>query len=396
MQVRRQLPARSPLPFGAILAALRRGRRHDARAELAALLERELGAERATLFGSGTQALTAAIRTALASARNRRRLVALPGYSCYDIATAALGTDTEIALYDVDPETLQPDWESLERVFEAGASVAVLAYLYGVPIDWERAGRLARDHGVWLIEDAAQGLGGSYKGRPLGSLGPQSVVSFGRGKGWTGGSGGALLSRDGSLAEVKAEGSAARTGPLLAGTVAQAVLGRPTWYGIPHAIPWLHLGETRFHAPGPLRDLSPFSAALLLQTAKAAHAEAAVRRRNAEEWRQTLAEIPDLQPLPIEITAAAEAGFLRLPVLLGQRRAAAADIAALGRYGIERGYPTTPDHLPELRARLAADATQPLPGGQRLADQLLTFPTHGWTTPADLRSAGSSLRAART
>ena len=52
---------------------------------------------------------------------------------------------------------------------------------------------IAERHGLAVVEDAAQGLGATWRGRPLGSFGDVSVLSFGRGKGWTGGVGGALL-----------------------------------------------------------------------------------------------------------------------------------------------------------------------------------------------------------
>jgi dTDP-4-amino-4,6-dideoxygalactose transaminase len=90
--------------------------------------------------------------------------VALPGYTCYDVATAAVGADARILLYDLDPETLAPDWGSLERTLEAGAGVVVLAPLYGYPFDWSAGEALAARHDAILVEDAAQGAGGTWRG----------------------------------------------------------------------------------------------------------------------------------------------------------------------------------------------------------------------------------------
>jgi dTDP-4-amino-4,6-dideoxygalactose transaminase len=96
-------------------------------------------------------------------------------------------------LYDLDPATLSPDPASLDRAMSAGAAALVVAHLYGFAVDLDLAARAAERTGALLIEDAAQGVGGSYRGVPLGKCGSLSVLSFGRGTGRTGGRGGALL-----------------------------------------------------------------------------------------------------------------------------------------------------------------------------------------------------------
>src|SRR6266550_976971 len=197
MEIRHQLAAYSPVTAAASLRAaaqtLHLG--DDPRPRLRALLQREYDSRSVVLCGSGTQALTIAIREA------RRRVdpaspVALPAYSCFDVASAAVGADVRVSFYDLDPDTLGPDLSSLERVFRSGAGTAVIAPLYGLPIDWVPLAALAREYGAILIEDAAQGHGARWDGRPLGTLGDISTLSFGRGKGWTGGNGGALLTRN--------------------------------------------------------------------------------------------------------------------------------------------------------------------------------------------------------
>src|SRR4029434_8607789 len=110
-------------------------------------------------------------------------------YCCYDLATAADGAGADVLLYDLHPLTLGPDWRSFERTLARGATAAVVAHLYGHPVDLRQAQALADSAGSILIEDAAQGVGARYDGRPLGSFGGMSLLSFGRGKGLTGGGG---------------------------------------------------------------------------------------------------------------------------------------------------------------------------------------------------------------
>src|SRR5439155_325596 len=95
----------------------------------------------------------------------------------------------------VHPPLPSPELDSLTAALTAGARLVVVTSLYGVPVQWRAVLECAAAVGAAVIEDAAQGFGASWLGRPLGSLGAVSVLSFGRGKGWTGGRGGALLAR---------------------------------------------------------------------------------------------------------------------------------------------------------------------------------------------------------
>src|SRR6059058_4042732 len=142
-------------------------------------------AQETVLLGSGTQALELAIRVATRVAAEQCA-VALPAFSCYDVATAAVGARMRIALYDVDPGTLGPDLDSLAAALASGARIVVAAPLWGTPVDWGAVERCAAPFGAVVIEDAAQGHGAEWRGLPVGSFGALSVLSFGRGKGWTG------------------------------------------------------------------------------------------------------------------------------------------------------------------------------------------------------------------
>ena len=84
-------------------------------------------------------------------------------------------------LYDICPENLGPDFDSLRRAVEAGARTVVVAHLFGIPVDLDRSRALCAEFGATLIEDAAQGAAGQWRGRPLGTYGSLGVLSFGRG-----------------------------------------------------------------------------------------------------------------------------------------------------------------------------------------------------------------------
>jgi len=99
-----------------------------------------------------TDSGTSALRLALSAAADAGRLpVAMPAYSCYDLATAAIGADVPVLLYDLDPLTLEPDEASLTQALEAGARTLVVAHLFGRPGPVDRLLLRCRDEDVLLI-----------------------------------------------------------------------------------------------------------------------------------------------------------------------------------------------------------------------------------------------------
>lgn len=362
------------------------------RPRLERLLVERFAADRAILFGSGTQALTAALGLAMERA-GLERPVALPGYNCYDLASAAEGADASLALYDIDPGTLAPDLDSLETAFRAGAGVAVLAPLHGFPFDWLAAAALADRYDAVLVEDAAQAAGGSWKGRPAGTYGALTVLSFGRGKGWTGGGGGALLLRRGqgmpegwpqdAAGEVPvphdAPGPTAEALTWVAAT-AQWLLGRPSMYGLPRALPFLHLGETVYHPPVPPGPITAASAALALATSDAAMAAVNLRRERAETLRRRIRETP---AMPTAVPAGSSPGYLRFPCRL-EDASRHPRIREMARLGLETGYPTTLADLDAVKRRLVTSAA--VPGAETLARELVTLPLHSQVRQEELET----------
>lgn len=371
---RHQLPVFSPLDAGALVhAALTAAGRRDSRPELIRVLANRYLADEIVLCGSGTDALGRAIRGALDLRGGGT--VALPAYSCYDVATSAVGAGARVVLYDLDPVTLGPDPDSFRRAL-ANAGAAVVAPLYGLPLDWPTLAAIADAAGTLLIEDASQGHGASFEGRPLGSLGDLSVLSFGRGKGWTGGSGGALLSRSREVSGIFRESTTAvGDWGQIARAAIQCLIGRPELYWLPASLPWLGLGETVYHDPSPPRVLGAASASILLRTLDGADAAADHRRRIGARYRVLIddhvANLRSIRPLP-----GASPGYLRYPVRLrggigrlGGRRAAL-------RRGIGPAYPRPLGELPALQSRLIGGSVAP--GAAALVQELLTLPTHSY------------------
>jgi perosamine synthetase len=385
-RLRQQPPVLSPLSLPALLHALRDGAARDSQAvpELQQLLRRDYAADGVVLTGSGTQALQLAIDAGLHLA-GESRIVALPAFSCYDVASAAIGVrgGTRVTFYDLDPVTLAPDPTSLEAAFRRGARAAVMAPLYGMPLPWDRLETLAAEYRAVLVEDAAQGHGATWRERPLGSLGRISVLSFGRGKGWTGGAGGALLWRGVKLPEAVGLDLALR--PFRAGTAAlvraaaQWLLARPSLYGLPSALPWLGLGETRYHPPSEPHAMPPAVAALALATRAAAQQEADVRAARAAALHAHIGPLAQT----IDVAAQGVPGYLRFPLRLKGRLSTATAVRALRPVGGAPSYPTTLAELGAVRRLLVPGEPAVWPGATTLVRELITLPTHSAVTDED-------------
>jgi dTDP-4-amino-4,6-dideoxygalactose transaminase len=239
---------------------------------------------------------------------------------------------------------------------------------------------LAATHGVPVIEDAAQGAGGILHGRRLGGFGAISVLSFGRGKGMTGGNGGALLAVaaewEPAVSGLADRLSAVRSGWAdLAGAAAQWVFGRPALYGIPASVPALRLGEMIYRPAHEPATMSNAAAALLCTALPASEREVLARRRHSATLERATLDgtaVTAIRPIPGGVS-----GQLRFPVLDQGRRAAAPEL------GVFRGYPRTLAEQEELRPALHVGEPA-LEGAAELRRSLFTLPTHGKVSAKDL------------
>ena len=89
------------------------------------------------------------------------------------IATMAypLSIGAKIVFADIDPETINLDPADVARKITPKTRMIVPVHLGGYPVDMDPIMRLAEQHGLFVMEDAAHGMGGAYKGRKLGAIG---------------------------------------------------------------------------------------------------------------------------------------------------------------------------------------------------------------------------------
>ena len=155
-----------------------------------AWLENHIGCNKALLTHSCTAALEiAAILTDLQPGDE----VIMPSYTFVSTANAFVLRGAVPVFVDIRSDTLNIDEARIKEAITDKTKAIVVVHYAGVACEMDAIMEIAGRHGLLVIEDDAQGMGSSYKGRPLGSIGHLAAVSFHETKNIISGEGGALL-----------------------------------------------------------------------------------------------------------------------------------------------------------------------------------------------------------
>jgi len=142
---------------------------------------------------SGTTALELGLRTLDIGPGDE---VLVPDLTFAAPASVVLHTGATPILVDVRPDTWNIDHHALEQAVTDRTKAIIAVHLYGQPADMTPISEFAKKHDIYVIEDAAEGLGSQYMGKPLGTLSDVSIFSFFANKIITTGEGGVVAFRD--------------------------------------------------------------------------------------------------------------------------------------------------------------------------------------------------------
>lgn len=158
-----------------------------------AWLEERLGAPRALLTHSCTAALEmAAILCDLAPGDE----VIMPSFTFVSTANAVVLRGAVPVFVDIRADTLNLDETLIEAAITPRTRAIFVVHYAGVACDMDAIMAIAERHGLLVVEDAAQALMSSYRGRPLGGIGHLAAISFHETKNVISGEGGALIIND--------------------------------------------------------------------------------------------------------------------------------------------------------------------------------------------------------
>jgi dTDP-4-amino-4,6-dideoxygalactose transaminase len=332
----------------------------DATRMCEALLEAELGVERALLTTSCTHALEMA---ALLLDLGPGDEVIVPSFTFMSTANAFALRGARIVFCDVREDTLCMDEAQLPSLVTARTRAIVPVHYGGVACAMGPILDLADAHGIAVVEDNAHGVFARLDGRPLGSFGRLATLSFHATKNITCGEGGALLLNDDALidrAEMIRQKGTDR---------AQFLAGR--------------VPEYRWQTLGSSYALSELLAAVLLAQLDARDTIAATRALAWNRYRQELADWAEREGVTLpHVPAGAEHPAHLFYVVVPTERDRAELLAHLSRHGIQGTFHYTPLHsapagLEVGRAPLGARVTE------SIASRIVRLPLYPDLTPAD-------------
>jgi perosamine synthetase len=204
--------------------------------------------------------------------------VIVPSLSFIATANAAWYCGATPVFADIDPLTYNLDPEAAERAITPRTKVIMPVHQVGLPADMDRFLELGRRYNLTIVEDAACAIGASYKGRPIGSLGPLSCFSLHPRKVITTGEGGMIAVHDPVVAD--------RLRRLRAHAMSASDLARHS----ARQVIFEAYPERGFNA-----RMTDMQAALGLCQLKVLNDVLALRKRLAERYNDAVGRIPGLQ-----------------------------------------------------------------------------------------------------
>lgn len=156
-------------------------------------LEERFGAQKVLLTTSGTTALEMA--TLLCGLKAGDEVI-LPSWTFSSTATAIVLTGATPVFVDIRPDTMNIDETKIEAAITERTKALMVVHYAGVACEMDAIMEISGRHGLKVIEDAAQGVMSTYKGKALGTIGDFGCFSFHETKNYSMGEGGALLIND--------------------------------------------------------------------------------------------------------------------------------------------------------------------------------------------------------
>ena len=334
------------------------------------------------LASSGKAALTIILR-ALKSLSPEKREVVIPAYTCYSVPSAIVKAGLTVSLCDITSSTFDFELSLLKETLNEKTLCVIPDHLFGIPSDMDGIMSLAAKQGAFVVEDAAQAMGGMRQGKKLGTIGDVGFFSLDRGKNVTSGSGGIIITSSDRIAAAIEREYTSLEEPRAAENVLEFLKAfmlvlfiRPSLYWLPAGLPFLRLGETIFYRDFKIKKFSGIQAGLMRNWRARLEASNQARKDNAEYF---------CKGMGLNISDGSSTPFLRLPILAVDRDIRNS-IYALSRergIGLSRMYPASVNKIREIEDQFFGKT---YPTASEVAERILTLPTHEFLSDQDKRT----------
>jgi perosamine synthetase len=325
-----------------------------------------VGVEHAVAVSSGTAALHLIVKALGLGPRDE---VLVPSFTFAASVNALLYEGVRPVFVDMDPHSLNLDPADLEHRITHRTRAIMAVDVFGVPADWEGLERVAKRHGLMLIDDCCEGLGSEHKGRKLGSFGEAGAFAFYPNKQITTGEGGMIVTNRADLATLAR--SYANQG--------RSAMGA-----------WLEHDRVGYNY-----RLDEMSAALGLSQLGRIEEIVAKRNRVAQLYTERLAGLAQVEA-PWEFPWNRRSWFV-YAVTLEEGLDRDRTIAAMAEEGVPaRGY-FAPIHTQPYIRELYGDLAGTLPVTEKMAKRTLALPFHNRLTEGEVEHVlGVLKRSLRT
>lgn len=166
--------------------------------ELEDKFSKKVGRKYGIAVCNGTAALEAAV---IALGIGKGDEVIMPSFTIISCASAIIRAGAIPVLIDSEPDTWNMCAEKIKEKITKRTKAIMVVHIYGLPVDMDPVLKLAEEHNLKIIEDAAELIGQTYRGKPCGSFGDASTFSFYPNKHITTGEGGMIVTDNEETAE---------------------------------------------------------------------------------------------------------------------------------------------------------------------------------------------------
>jgi len=381
-------PAGTPIRFTDIYHWLTRLQSSpDALEELREAICQKFNIKHCLFMSSGRAALSLVLQ-ALSELRrdDSKDEVIVPAYTCYSVPASVMKAGFKVRVCDIDPATLSYDIEKLANFDFTRTLAIVSANLYGIPDDLLQISVIARANNTYLIDDAAQCMGGKIADQYSGTFGDAGLYSLDKGKNITSIQGGILVTNSDELAQILSKLIQALPAPSAVTTatdslklLAYAALLPPQVYWVTQYLPFLNLGKTVYTTDYPLRQYSPRLGSFALRMFYRLDELTSRRCHNAKTLAEALGDLPGLNLVQCDNDV--ESVDIRLPILVKNTPVREHLLHTLLNNGIGASisYPLAVPDIIDIKDKLDKHDCD-VPGGRRVAQEIITLPTHPYVT----------------
>lgn len=346
---------------------------------------------------SGRAALLLLLQSLRKLSSPGKSYVIIPSYTCYSVPAAVVRAGLKIRICDIDKDTLDYNINKLSSMDFSDVLCIVTSNLFGIPDDLIALEKIASEKGVFLIDDAAQCMGGKVQDRYSGTLGDAGIYSLGIGKNITSIQGGIIVTNSDNIATLLSqtiihlpEMSYSNNILNMVQLIGYAIFLHPSLCWMPANLSFLNLESNKFETDFSVKSYSNVLGAMAMQLFNRLDEISEIRIRKARYLEQHLNIIDSISLIRHHLYTSPV--YLRFPILIDNSKIRDAVIRVLRekRLGVAEPYPYPVSDISEKEHN---DTSEDRSNGRFVASQLITLPTHPYASENDLDTIISVIKA---